>query len=91
MRNSFFGDYTTPHTPAHATRNGFPTATGYLLAFALLYFFGFSWFGLALGTAEHGSRIVARLGEVLTYPFTDHKTNFVLATQLGKTPYSYLE
>ena len=91
MRNSFFGDYTTPHTPAHTNRNGFPTATGCPFALALLYFFGFSWFGRALGTEEHGSRIVARLGGVLTHPFTDHKTNFVLVPQLGKIPYPYLE
>lgn len=64
---------------------------GYLLALTLLYFFGFSWFGRALGTDEHGSRGVARLGGVLTYPFTDHKTNFVLAPRLGKVPYPYLE
>ena len=79
MRNSFLGDYTTPHTQPHATRNGLPTGTGCPFVFVLLYFFGFCEFGRALGTAKHGSRIVPRSGEVVPYPFADYKTIFALA------------
>jgi len=63
-----------------------PTGTGCPFALALLHFFGFSRFGRALGTAKHYPRIVARLAEVVPYPFADHKTNFTLAPQLGKVP-----